>query len=529
MGNHLIGGRSGAEGSGSGGGIGTAETGSDPGPEPVGPSDPRYRYLTTRAGGNRRFTGTPDRIHPVRSTDDVVAAVQQAVDEDARLVVRSGGHCFEGFVDDPDVRVVIDTALMNDVSFDPAMEAFSVEAGARLGDVYRALYIGWGVVVPAGESPEVGAGGHILGGGYGFLCRLHGLASDHLHAVEVVVVDASGRARPVIATRAADDPNRDLWWAHTGGGGGNFGIVTRYWLRSPEATGADPARLLPAAPQAVDSFTVTWDWSELDQPSFARLVRNFGDWCERHSGADSPYAALFATLYLHARSFGSVQIDGQYLSPEAGDEHLVRRFIDDIGAGVAAAPAVETERLTWLGFALRSQDGEIGRLKIKDAFLRRGFDDRQTAAVYRHLTEDAPDAYFSTVALDTYGGRVNTVAEDATASAQRDSPLRVWAIVAWGEPEDDQRHLDWARSLFQEVFAGTGGVPAPGTGADGTFVNHPDTDYADPGWNTSGVPWHDLYYKDNYPELRRVKARWDPRNVFRHSLSIEPADTGTPT
>ncbi|GAA1074329.1 FAD-binding oxidoreductase [Nocardiopsis metallicus] len=493
------------------------------GPAAVLPSDPRYDYLASRGRAYGRATGRPDRIHPVRSTDDVVAAVQRAVDDGLRLTVRSGGHCFEGFVDDPLVRVVIDTALMNDVCYDPAMGAFAVEAGARLGDVYRALYIGWGVVVPAGESPEVGAGGHILGGGYGFLSRLHGLAADHLHAVEVVVVDVSGRARAVVATRAADDPHRDLWWAHTGGGGGNFGVVTRYWLRSPEATGTDPARLLPAAPRAVDSFTATWDWSELDAASFARLVRNFGDWCERHSDADTPHAGIFATFYLNARSLGQVQIVGQHLSPENGGEALVREFVAAVGAGVGAAPVLETRRQSWLGFALTSFDSEMGRIKIKDAFLRRGFDDRQIAVLLRYLTDSSTGAPFSTIALDTYGGRVNAVAEDATASAQRDSPLRTWAVIAWPEPEEDEQHLGWARALFRELFADTGGVPAPRTGADGTFVNHPDTDYADPRWNTSGIPWPTLYYKDNYPALRRVKAAWDPRNVFRHALSVEPA------
>jgi FAD/FMN-containing dehydrogenase len=53
-------------------------------------------------------------------------------------------------------------------------------------------------------------------------------------------------------------------------------------------------------------------------------------------------------------------------------------------------------------------------------------------------------------------------------------------------------------------------------------INHPDVDLADPEWNTSGVPWHTLYYKDNYPRLQRIKARWGPRNVFRHALSICP-------
>jgi aclacinomycin oxidase len=73
------------------------------------------------------------------------------------------------------------------------------------------------------------------------------------------------------------------------------------------------------------------------------------------------------------------------------------------------------------------------------------------------------------------------------------------------------------------MFAETGGVPLPGDRCDGAMINHPDVDLADPEWNTSGVPWSTLYYKDNYPRLQRIKARWDPRNVFHHALSIRPA------
>jgi aclacinomycin oxidase len=76
------------------------------------------------------------------------------------------------------------------------------------------------------------------------------------------------------------------------------------------------------------------------------------------------------------------------------------------------------------------------------------------------------------------------------------------------------------RAFYRELFAETGGVPAPGEFYDGALINHPDVDLADPSLNTSGIPWHTIYYNANYERLRRVKAKWDPRNVFRHALSI---------
>jgi aclacinomycin oxidase len=80
--------------------------------------------------------------------------------------------------------------------------------------------------------------------------------------------------------------------------------------------------------------------------------------------------------------------------------------------------------------------------------------------------------------------------------------------------------------LYRDLFAESGGVPVPGDAYDGALINHPDADLADPAWNRSGVPWPVLYYQDNYPRLQRVKAQWDPRNVFRHALSIRPAPAG---
>ena len=111
----------------------------------------------------------------------------------------------------------------------------------------------------------VGAEGHFSGGGVGFLSCLHGLSINHLYGVEVVVGDAHGRARAVVATRNHDDPNRDLWRAHTGGGGGNFGIVTRYLFRSPGVRGSDPAKLLPTPPAEVLVTAVSWPWAQMTQ------------------------------------------------------------------------------------------------------------------------------------------------------------------------------------------------------------------------------------------------------------------------
>jgi aclacinomycin oxidase len=494
------------------------------GPDKVGPDDPRYADLVRR-GFNKRFAGKPDYVRLVGSTEQVVNAVQDAVRDELRVAVRSGGHCLEGFVADPAVRVLIDTSVMTGVDYDPEMAAFEVEAGATLGEAYRKLFLGWGVTIPAGESPDLGVGGHVLGGAFGFLCRQHGLAADHLYGVEVVVVDETGTARSVVATREPSDPNRDLWWAHTGGGGGNFGVVTRYWFRSPGARGTDPASLLPKAPDSILTFRVAWSWEDIDEAAFTRLARNFGDWCERHRAADSPHAKLFSLLFLRRRQYGKLEMKG--LSTAGAEaERLFEEHLAAVNDGVGAPCTRDVERTSWLAFALnpfpelfKAGPGDA-LVKVKDAFLRKCFTDRQIEVAYRYLTRTDHDVPGGMLGLATYGGQVNTVTPDATASAQRDSILTMSCTVGWQNPPDEARNLGWVRTFYRDLFADTGGVPVPGEVCDGAMINHPDVDLADPQWNLSGVPWYALYYKDNYPRLQQIKARWDPRNVFHHALSI---------
>ena len=492
----------------------------------IGPDDPRYAALVGR-GFNKRFAGKPDYVRLVHSTDEVIDAVQDAVREGRRVVARGGGHCLEGFVDDPDVRVIIDTSLMTGVRYDPGMGAFEIVAGTTLGEAYRRLFLDWGVTIPAGESPYLGLGAHVSGGAFGFLCRQHGLAADHLYAVEVVVVDAHGTARSVVATRDSSDPNRDLWWAHTGAEGGNFGIVTRCWFKSPGVTGSDPTHLLPKAPESLLVFRVAWNWNDMSATAFSRLASNFGDWCAANSDATSEYAQLFSTLFLWRRQLGTLELKG--LSTAGADaDRLVDAHIAAIASGIGAPHARSLERTSWLNFALNpfpelfGPTGSGALMKGKDAFLRRRFTDRQIEVAHHHLTRTDCDVAGGMLGLATYGGRVNTVTPDATASAQRDSVLTTSCSAGWANPNDEGRTIAWVRTFYRDMFADTGGVPVPGDICDGAMINHPDVDLADPEWNTSGVPWHALYFKSNYAALQRVKRRWDPRNVFHHALSIRP-------
>jgi aclacinomycin oxidase len=182
--------------------------------------------------------------------------------------------------------------------------------------------------------------------------------------------------------------------------------------------------------------------------------------------------------------------------------------------------------MPWLEFALNPfpdlfamPPGGVST-KVKDALLKKRLTGRQIAVVFDYMTRTDYDVMGGAFGFATYGGHINTVAADATASAQRGSIFDMACNTGWIDPRDGEKNLAWVRAFYEDLFAESGGLPVPGDAYEGGLINHPDTDLADPALNKSGVPWHGLYYKENYPRLQRIKARYDPRNVFRHALSI---------
>jgi hypothetical protein len=494
----------------------------------IKPDDIRYPDLVTR-GYNKRFAAQPDSVRLVHSAAQIGAILEEAVRTGARVSVRSGGHCFENLVDNADTRILIDMCEMNDAYYDSSRGAFAVQAGAVLGDVYSTLFLNWGITLPAGVCPNVGVGGHVAGGGYGPLSRRYGLVVDHLYAVEVVVVTASGSAKTVVATREANDPNRELWWAHTGGGGGNFGVVTRYWFRTPGVTGADPAKLLPPAPAAILTKFVTWPWNNLTETDFTRLVKNHGAWNAANAGPSAP--PLHSGLHLNQKSTvpewqTTIDLDTQIDATLPRAEQILDQYIAAVTEGVSVVPTIKRTVVPWLKHALSygTDVGDFGRIKSKGAYMRQPWTDEQVATAYRHLTGPLEGGLFS-VLLYSYGSRINTVGPSATAVPQRDSIMKAWYSVFWADPALDAGNIAQVRNAYRDIHSATGGMPAPGAGTDGLYINYPDIDVLDPQWNASGVHWSRLFYKDNYPRLQQVKAKYDPRNFFRHVLSVQPPAT----
>ena len=284
------------------------------------------------------------------------------------------------------------------------------------------------------------------------------------------------------------------------------------------------------APESITTFRAEWSWSDLDRSSFARLLRNHGVWCERNGDADSPNASLWTLLEVHRKQFGKIVVRG-LSTAGAATERQVDDHLAALSEGIPAPQGRELARMSWLEFALNpfpdlfaAPPGGVSA-KVKDALLKRRLSDRQIDLAYDHLTSTEYDVMGGMLGFATYGGRINTIAPDATASAHRGAILDMACNTGWLDPREEEGNLAWVRAFYRDLFAESGGVPVPGEAYDGTLINHPDADLADPALNTSGVPWPTLYYQSNYPRLQQVKARWDPRNVFRHALSVRGGDS----
>ncbi|HZC62730.1 MAG TPA: BBE domain-containing protein, partial [Streptosporangiaceae bacterium] len=249
----------------------------------------------------------------------------------------------------------------------------------------------------------------------------------------------------------------------------------------------------------------------------ATLLRNYGRFLAANSSPSSPFAGLFALLKLFHRSAGHITMTTQAAGPAFG---LLPSFLAQVTAGVPGG-STTVETLPWLQAAQTSNgSGPNRRGKYKSAYMKTEFPDDQIQAIYGALTDAAYSNSQALLQVDSYGGQVNALAPDATAVAQRSSIMKLQYQTYWISPEDDEVNLGWINGFYARVYAASGGVPASNRVTDGCFINYPDVDLP--------ASWPALYYKDGYPALQAVKARWDPRNVFNHAQSITPAAHWSP-
>ena len=502
-------------------------------------AEPRSRALlpSDRQGFNRRwFASALEAVYTPMTGAEVTACVQEALSKYGRDVkVVSGRHCYEGFVYNDATRAIIDMSGLSGAGYDSERGAFFVDAGAENWTAYRSLLNGYGVTLPAGSCYSVGAGGHISGGGFGLLSRLHGLTIDHVTGMDVVTWDAAtSTARMRHVSDSSSDPDeRSLFWALRGAGGGNYGVICRFWFAT-----------LPAAPAWASLWQATWDWETFTQRTFTRLVDNYAALTPDLPGDQ------FTILRLKHRAAGSISMTLQVASSPRSDldRHLVRaqralrKVRDALGVRPSQQEVIHYPYLEAVQTLNGSGPNQFG--KYKSAYINAAFSEDQLAAIYDGLQSTPPglddaDMAQSLVQVDSYGGAINAVEPSATAVSHRSSIMSMQFQTYWnnnsapgeaslGPAGDQQRaHLLWIRDIYRSTFASSGGTPNPLRDpagiVDGCYYNYPDTDLgtAPDGRLEQALL---LYFGENLREASRnlvaVKARWDPQDFFHHAQSI---------
>lgn len=490
------------------------------------------RFETLKRGHNLRFPATDaeaaSRIVICSTPEETAAALQRLVSSGLRPTVRSGGHCYEDFVANNPNGAILDLSTLNSVDADSS-GAFHIAPGALLGEAYQMLFKRYGVTLPAGTCYMVGAGGHISGGGYGLLSRLHGLTSDWLTAVDILTVDAQGK----VANRRVDtqhDP--DLFRACRGAGGGNFGVITGFHFDR-----------LPPAPREVAEAGISFSWADLNLEKFTRILISFGDyWAMRGLAPDT--WGLFSIMTLSGANSRSSRfgIHAQFVNPDgtASDVSVLREFLDrfaqfepdelsadDPGAAALphnagnVSPYYRINHRPWLTATIAGGgSGGGSRAKYKSAYMKQTFTSAECAAIYKHLTLSNTEGAF--LSVDSYGGAINRPDRIRdTAIAQRSSIMKLQWQCYWHAEREDEEHLKYVDEFFTAVYTGPHvpetyhGTPF-GDRFEGCYMNYADSDML------RYKHWPQLYYGtgDLYPFLQQVKRRYDPNNIFHSSMSI---------
>jgi FAD/FMN-containing dehydrogenase len=430
-------------------------------------SDPRYgRY---QPAFNQRTMLQPALRAVCRTPSAVATLVDWARSNDLPFALRSGGHSFEGF--SQSTSVVIDTRELAGIEIDPARNRISVGAGASLGAIYRFL-APRGLVLPAGSCPTVGISGHTLGGGYGLLARALGLLCDSLLAIDLV--DAEARR---ITVGPADMP--DLFWACRGGGGGSFGAATRFTFQAYR----QPNILI---------FSVSW-LLPID-----RALRLFKAWQSWSPQAPDP---ITASMIVGRRGkLISLSCSGQSLGPRG-------QFSSELNALLAVAQPSRTPVIAEVGFlqAVNFFSGgwayQSTYSKGKSDIVLQPLRDDGIATLLQGILSFPAGAVVAI--CDPYGGAISRVASDETAFVYRAGTLySIQYYTSWDAPRWSDERLAEMRNLYASMRPYV-------TGA--SYVNYCDLDLAN---------WQTAYWGTNLPRLSRIKAAFDPENVFRHAQGV---------
>jgi FAD/FMN-containing dehydrogenase len=437
-------------------------------------------YDAARTSFNGMLDRRPAAIAMCHSVDDVVAAVKAARAAGLPIAVRGGGHSVSGH-SIADGAFVVDLRGMRGVIVDPDARTARAGGGALWEDVDGAT-VPHSLFVPGGTFVDTGIAGLTLSGGIGFLLGTGGLTCDNL--VEATVVTADGS---VVVAGAGGGGDADLLWALRGGGG-NFGVVTEFVFS-----------LHPLGPIHAGGFAVPLADAAAGIAAVAALAREAPDALTFMVAGPTTEERTVDGMPAGAKDY--VRLFGVYHGSLADAEAALAplRAVPRLSGKIGPITYPELQAISGLmPFGLRNY--------WKGHFVR-DLDGPAIDAVVRGMTSTPGNLSFQL--LESITGRARHEPEGGAAFGQREARWNVSALAIWEDPADDARQIGWARGVTDELAASSL------TGAG--YGNYAPVDETAERVRAAFGP-------ERYERLRRVKARYDPDNVFRFNHNIPPAD-----
>jgi FAD/FMN-containing dehydrogenase len=437
-------------------------------------------YDKARAVWNVMHDRRPAAVARCQSPADVAAAVAYGRQHGLTIAVRGGGHSLPGH-STVDGGLVVDLRSLDRVNVEPITRTVRVGGGATLGAVDRGAQE-HGLVVPAGVVSHTGVGGLTLGGGVGRLMRRFGLTIDSLLSAQVVLAD--GRV-----VRASDDEHPKLFWGLRGGGG-NFGVVTEFEFRAHELTTLPILATFHPLERAAEVLVLGERYMadpssprELLWTSFLRRGPDFAPW-------------MPATL---AGTRGIMCLIEWSGALEPGRE-LLRTIQDEL-----RAPAGDLSDHPYL--AIQQVTDQLLAPGTLHAYVKAGFARTLSNAFIDALIDcgGRVGSPLSVIEVLSMGGAIVDVPVTDTAFPHRDARWLINMPAQWSDPADTDAEIAWVRETYRRVG------PYLSGGAYSNFMGDDEIGAAA------------TAYGDTLARLARVKAEYDPDNVFRLNQNILPA------
>jgi FAD/FMN-containing dehydrogenase len=437
----------------------------------ISPDDPEYDDARAEFYGG--LDKRPAAIVRVASDADVARVIAEARDTGLELAVRSGGHSVAGH-STTEGGIVLDLSEMRALDIDADERTAWAESGVTAGQ-YSEAAAEHGLATGFGDAASVGIGGITLGGGVGFLVRKFGLTIDALLAADVVTAEGD-------LLHVDESSHPDLFWAIRGGGG-NFGVATRFRFHLFEVPSVFGGILiLPATPETVGGWAAASESAPEELSTIATVMKA------------PPMPFLPEAVHGKLVVFGMVVHVG---GGEAGEQAMApfRTLAEPLADMLKEMP--------YPGIYMEEEEGFHPIATDRTMFVDRVDEDVATTMLDRI---ESSDAMMAAAQFRVLGGAMARVPADATAFAHRSSKIMVNVAALFENVEDRPRYEEWVQAFADELRQDDHGV----------YVNFLE----DEGEERVRA----AYPGATWDRLREIKRRYDPTNLFRLNQNIPPAE-----